>query len=138
MSEKITQAYVKENYLVESNIEGFNYTMDYTERYPDRISQGTSPTGLLIVSLLGCHLMTAVSYLNMKNIAFDILKGEVEADFIDEKSSWKLDAKVTLITDAKLSEDAINGLTRFIHRHCKVSSMLSHGNDISLEYSFIK
>lgn len=137
MPEKMTQAYVKENYLVESEIEGFTYTMDYTERYPDRISQGTSPTGMLIVSLIGCHLMTAVSYLNMKKIDFEVLKGQVEADFIDDKEGWKLEAKVILTTDAKLSEDKIKGLTRFIHRHCKVSSMLSRGNNISLEFNFI-
>lgn len=137
MAEKITQAYVKENYLVEADIEGFNYTMDYTERFPDRVSQGTSPTGLLIVSLVGCHLMTAVSYLNMKKIPFDILKGQIGADFVHSSDGWLLEARVVLTTDAKLSEDGIQGLTRFIHRHCKVSSILARGNNIQLEYKFV-
>lgn len=138
LAEKVTEAVVIENYQVDSTIEGFTYTMDYTERNPDLVSQGTSPTGMLIVALVGCHLMTAVSYLNMKKIDFSVLKGTVEADFIDTKEDgWKLDAKVTLTTDAKLDEDKLNGLSRFIHRHCKVSSILSKGNDVTLDYNLI-
>lgn len=137
MAEKFTQAFVKENYLVASETEGFNYTMDYTERFPDRVSQGTSPTGLLIVSLVGCHLMTSVSYFNMKKISFDILKGQIEADFVDSKDGWELEAKVIITTDAKLTKDGVQGLSRFIHRHCKVSSMLSRGNNIQVEYRFV-
>lgn len=137
MAEEVTHAKVIDKYVVESSIEGFTYTMDFTERTPDIISQGTSPTGMLLVSLSGCHLMTAVSYLNMKKIDFSVLKAHVEGDFIDEKPEWRLNANVVIETDAKLDDDQLAGINRFIHRHCKVSSILSKGNIINLTFKLV-
>lgn len=137
MAEKFVEAKVKDNYEVETHIEGFSYTMDYTERTPDLISKGTSPTGMLLVSLAGCHLMTAVSYLNMKKIAFSVLNAQLDGDFIDEKPEWRLDAEVIVETDANLDDSQLAGLERFIHRHCKVSSILSKGNNIKLSFKLV-
>lgn len=131
------EAKVIDRYIVQADIEGFSYTMDYTDRMPGFTSQGTSPTGLLLVSLSGCHLMTAVSYLNMKKIEFSQLTAHVAGDFIDKNREWRLDASVELVTDAILNEDQLAGLERFIHRHCKVSSILSKGNNINLNIKLV-
>lgn len=137
MAEKETEAKVIDRYIVQADIEGFSYTMDYTDRMPEFTSQGTSPTGLLLVSLSGCHLMTAVSYLNMKKIEFSQLTAHVAGDFIDENREWRLDASVEIVTDAILNEEQLAGLERFIHRHCKVSSILSKGNNVELNIKLV-
>lgn len=130
MAEKTVSGEITENYVVKAHSEGFTYTMDFAERTQNALTQGTSPTGLLLSALAGCHLMTARSYLDARHILFNQLKVVIDGDFVNGKTSWTLDAQVTLKTDAQLDNQQLNALEKFIMRHCTVSSILQHGNQI--------
>ena len=130
MSKKIVAARLEEGYLVKAETEGFTYVMDYAERNPAGKSQGTSPTGLLLTALSGCHAMTARSFLAGRKIPFNKLEVLVEGDFDNGKQSWHLTADVIIKTDAQLDDRQRESMERFISRNCTVSSILQTGNDI--------
>lgn len=137
MAEKKVSGAITDHYVVDIQSEGFIYKMDFAERTKDIPIQGTSPTGLLLSALAGCHLMTARSYLDGRNILFNQLNVMIEGDFINGKTSWTLDAHVLLKTDAQLDNKQLNALEKFIMRHCTVSSILQHGNQIKCQIELI-
>lgn len=131
MSKKTVSATLEDAYVVKSETEGFTYVMDYAERNPVGESQGTSPTGLLLTALSGCHAMTARSFLAGKRIPFSKLEVVVEGNFENGKQSWHLSANVIIKTDAQLDDRQREKMERFIARNCTVSSILQSGNEIN-------
>lgn len=130
MSKKVVSAKLEEQYVVKAESEGFTYVMDYADRNPEGESQGTSPTGLLLAALSGCHAMTARSFLAGKKIHYSKLEVGVEGNFENGKQSWHLSAEVIIKTDAQLDDRQRETMERFIARNCTVSSILQTGNDI--------
>lgn len=132
MSTKKVHAENTENFVVNAEADGFNYTLDYASRNPNKKSEGTSPTGLLLNSLAGCQLMTARSFFIRQNINVNILKVDITGDFNYKNDAWVLEADAILKIDVDLDEQQIDGLTKFIDRYCTVSGVLSAGNTINL------
>lgn len=130
MSKKIVSAKLEDQYVVKAETEGFTYVMDYADRNPAGESQGTSPTGLLLAALSGCHAMTARSFLAGKKIPYNKLEVGVEGNFENGKQSWHLSAEVIIKTDAQLDDRQRETMERFIARNCTVSSILQTGNEI--------
>ena len=137
MTKQITNARLIANYQVEAQVENFSYTMDYTEKNPENTSKGASPSDMMLVALSGCHLMTMISFLNLKKIPFTRLKCRIEGEYSYEREGWFLDAQVKLITDANLSPTNLDQAFEFIHRHCKISSILSKNNNIDLAFELL-
>lgn len=121
-----------EAYIVETESEGHQYTLDYSSRNPNKESAGTSPTGLLLSSLAGCLLMTARSYLDRSKIEATTLETDITGDFKQSLEGWSLEADVVITTDAELDEQHTESLKQFIDRFCTVSAVLSAGNTINL------
>jgi len=133
MAEKEVRAKNSEDYVVKAEVDGFEYTQDFVGRNPNKKDEGTTPTGMLLASLSGCYLMTARSFFDRKNIDAKTLETNIGGDFnYDLNDGWAVDAKVTLTTDAPLDEEIEDQLRQFIDRYCKVSGVLSAGNNIDL------
>ncbi|UUX34995.1 OsmC family protein [Fundicoccus culcitae] len=137
MSQKMVHAENKANYVVTATVDHFEYTLDFAERNPDKTSVGTTPTGLLVAALAGCHLMTARSFLVGRELDFTALKVDITADFDHKNFDWRMTADIRLQTDAKLDERQVESLKRFIHNHCTVSNVLSHGNTLNLAIELV-
>lgn len=138
MSEKQVHAEIIDNYVVNAEVEGFEYTMDHSERNKDGESVGTSPTGFLVSAISGCYLMTAKSYFSRNDIEFTQLKVDIKGDFQNDKTNWKLIADITLQTDAKLNDKTLPRLIRFVKRNCTVSNVLNKGdNELNLEVELL-
>lgn len=131
MSTKYVSASLSDPYLVKAESDGFTYMMDYAERNPDGSSQGTSPTGLLLTALSGCHAMTARSFLTANKIQFTQLDVQIEGNFKNGKEAWQLSAHVIIKTDAQLDNRQNQAMERFIQRNCTVSSLLQSGNQMT-------
>jgi uncharacterized OsmC-like protein len=119
-------------YVIETESEGHQYTLDYASRNPNKESAGTSPTGLLLSSLAGCLLMTARSYLDRSKIEAKTLDTEVTGDFKQSLDGWDLEVDAVITTDADLDEQHTKNLKQFIDRFCTVSAVLRNGNTINL------
>ncbi|OFI49890.1 hypothetical protein BG261_09600 [Floricoccus tropicus] len=137
MSKQTTDAEIINNYFVQAETKGFTYDLDYIEKDPTVVSQGATPTDMLLVSLASCHLMTLVSFFNLKKVPYSILKAHIDGEFSYKSEAWFLDATVIITTNAQLNSEQINEAQKFIHRHCKISSILSQNNDINLEINII-
>lgn len=137
MAKKTVTGHIVEHYVVKAQSEEFQYTLDFAERAPEGNSQGTSPTGMLLTALAGCHLMTARSYLEGRNILFKELNVKIDGNFINGKTNWSLDADVLLRTDAPLDTKQVNSMEKFIRRHCTVSSVLQAGNQINCHIELV-
>lgn len=131
MATKKVHAENNEEYIVNAEVDGFNYTQDFVGRDPNKEEFGTSPTGLLLASLSGCYLMTARSFFNRKKIQSSTLETDISGDFkYDLNDGWSVEAEVTLTTSAQLDPETEEQLTQFIDRYCKVSGVLDAGNTI--------
>lgn len=132
MATKKVHAENTKEYIINAEVDGFNYTQDFVGRDPNKEEFGTSPTGLLLASLSGCYLMTARSFFNKNDIESSTLDTDISGDFIhSDEEGWKVEAEVVLTTSAKLNDEQEENLKQFIDRFCKVSSVLSHGNTIN-------
>lgn len=132
MATKKVHAENTKEYIINAEVDGFNYTQDFVGRDPNKEEFGTSPTGLLLASLSGCYLMTARSFFNKNGIESSTLDTDISGDFIhSDEEGWKVEAEVVLTTSAKLNDEQEENLKQFIDRFCKVSSVLSHGNTIN-------
>lgn len=120
-----------ENYVIETDSEGHQYTLDYSSRNPNKQSVGTSPTGLLLSSLAGCLLMTARSYLDRSKIEAETLETDIRGDFKQNLDGWTLEADAVITTDAELDEKHTENLKQFIDRYCTVSAVLKNGNKVN-------
>jgi len=137
MSTKKVHAENSKNYVVDAESEGFDYTLDYSSRNPNNEGVGTTPTGLLLTSLAGCHLMTARSFFNRHEIDAETLETDITGDFNHHDDGWELEADVLLTTDAQLDSEQIDDLKQFIDRYCTVSGVLSQGHTINLSVKTI-
>lgn len=138
MSIKHVTAQLEEPYIVTAISEGFTYTMDYADRNPEGESLGTSPTGMLLTALSGCHAMTARSFLSGKKIPFSKLIIEINGEFTNGRKNWQLNANVTIKTDAQLDDREMETMERFVARNCTVSSVLQTGNEITAQIELIR
>lgn len=137
MASKKVHAENSKNYVVNATSEGFNYILDYSSRNPDNEGVGTTPTGLLLTSLAGCHLMTARSFFNRHDIEPSVLETDISGDFNHDNDGWHLKADVLLTTDAQLNEGQVDDLKQFIDRYCTVSGVLSKGHTINLSVEIV-
>jgi len=137
MSIKKVHAENSKNYVVDTESDGFNYTLDYSSRNPNNEGVGTTPTGLLLASLAGCHLMTARSFFNRHEIDSETLETDITGDFNHRDDGWDLEADVLLTTDAPLDSGQIDDLKRFIDRYCTVSGILGKGHTINLSVEIV-
>lgn len=137
MSQKIVHAENLDNFVTKTEVDHFEYVLDYADRNPNNESVGTSPTGLLAAALAGCYVMTARSFFLARKIDFSILKVKIVADFDHKNYDWRMSADTTIQTDAKLDDREKERLDYFIKNHCTVSNILSHGNTLNTSFDFI-
>jgi len=136
LSKKEIYAKNNEKYIVTATADGFDYTLDYVSKNPNKKSQGTSPTGLLLNALAGCQLMTARSFFNRRKIEVNDLEVKVSGDFNRTLDGWEMKADAVLTVDASLDSTEEANLLQFIDQFCTVSGVLAPGNEINLSIEY--
>lgn len=134
---KKTIGEISKNHVVQAEVENFNYTLDWTSVKEEQDWEGASPTGVLLVALTGCKLVTAQSFLNRSEVDYEVIRAEVNGNFIKGKPNTKLEAEVTIYTDAKLEETDLPKMIDYLETYCTVASVLHEGNEIITKVELI-
>lgn len=128
---------INKEHVVQAEVENFNYTLDWTDVKETQDWEGASPTGVLLVALTGCKLVTAQSFLNRSKFEYGEIKAEINGNFIKGKPNTKLEAQVTIYTDAKLDQDEVAKMIDYLETYCTVASVLHEGNQITTQVELV-
>ena len=117
-----TRAKCDKGFIVNSNTDGFSYTMDKDKNY------GTTPVGLLSSALSGCIAMCVRGYYLRKRLP------EVNIEVVTETEPTNIYAKIYI--DKDFDEKEAQEIIEYVNKVCTVSQMLS--KDIPLKKEVFK
>ena len=115
-----TKALSEAGWLVNSNTDGFSYTMDRKKRF------GTTPVGVLSSALSGCVTMCVRGYCIVNK--FDVIVIETEVD--NNVDDFTIEVRININKDVE--NDEVNKIVEYVKDKCTVSQMLS--SDIKISY----
>ena len=115
-----TKALSEAGWLVNSNTDGFSYTMDRKKRF------GTTPVGVLSSALSGCVTMCVRGYCIVNKFDGIVIETEVDTNVDD----FTIEVRININKDVE--NDEVNKLVEYVKDKCTVSQMLS--SDIKISY----
>ena len=115
-----TKALSEAGWLVNSNTDGFSYTMDRKKRF------GTTPVGVLSSALSGCVTMCVRGYCIVNKFDGIVIETEVDTNVDD----FTIEVRININKDVENNE--VNKIVEYVKDKCTVSQMLS--SDIKISY----
>ncbi|WP_455514669.1 OsmC family protein [Pseudostreptobacillus sp.] len=115
-----TKALSEAGWLVNSNTDGFSYTMDRKKRF------GTTPVGVLSSALSGCVTMCVRGYCIVNKFDGIVIETEVDTNVDD----FTIEVRININKDVE--NDEVNKIVEYVKDKCTVSQMLS--SDIKISY----
>lgn len=115
-----TKALSEAGWLVNSNTDGFSYTMDRKKRF------GTTPVGVLSSALSGCVTMCVRGYCIINKFDGIVIETEVDTNVDD----FTIEVRININKDVE--NDEVNKIVEYVKDKCTVSQMLS--SDIKISY----
>lgn len=115
-----TKALSEAGWLVNSNTDGFSYTMDRKKRF------GTTPVGVLSSALSGCVTMCVRGYCIVNKFDGIVIETEVNTNVDD----FTIEVRININKDVE--NDEVNKIVEYVKDKCTVSQMLS--SDIKISY----
>lgn len=115
-----TKALSEAGWLVNSNTDGFSYTMDRKKRF------GTTPVGVLSSALSGCVTMCVRGYCIVNKLDGIVIETEVDTNVDD----FTIEVRININKDVE--NDKVNKIVEYVKDKCTVSQMLS--SDIKISY----
>ena len=114
-----TKALSEAGWLVNSNTDGFSYTMDRKKRF------GTTPVGVLSSALSGCVTMCVRGYCIVNKLDGIVIETEVDTNVDD----FIIEVRININKDVE--NDEVNKIVEYVKDKCTVSQMLSTNINIS-------
>lgn len=114
-----TKALSEAGWLVNSNTDGFSYTMDRKKRF------GTTPVGVLSSALSGCVTMCVRGYCIVNKFDGIVIETEVDTNVDD----FTIEVRININKDVE--NDEVNKIVEYVKDKCTVSQMLSTNIKIS-------
>lgn len=114
-----TKALSEAGWLVNSNTDGFSYTMDRKKRF------GTTPVGVLSSALSGCVTMCVRGYCIVNKLDGIVIETEVDTNVDD----FTIEVRININKDVE--NDEVNKIVEYVKDKCTVSQMLSTNIKIS-------
>lgn len=114
-----TKALSEAGWLVNSNTDGFSYTMDRKKRF------GTTPVGVLSSALSGCVTMCVRGYCIVNKLDGIVIETEVDTNVDD----FIIEVRININKDVE--NDEVNKIVEYVKDKCTVSQMLSTNIKIS-------
>ena len=108
-----TKALSEAGWLVNSNTDGFSYTMDRKKRF------GTTPVGVLSSALSGCVTMCVRGYCIVNKLDGIVIETEVDTNVDD----FIIEVRININKDVE--NDEVNKIVEYVKDKCTVSQMLS-------------
>ena len=108
-----TKALSEAGWLVNSNTDGFSYTMDRKKRF------GTTPVGVLSSALSGCVTMCVRGYCIVNKLDGIVIETEVDTNVDD----FTIEVRININKDVE--NDEVNKIVEYVKDKCTVSQMLS-------------
>ncbi len=115
-----TKALSEAGWLVNSNTDGFSYTMDRKKRF------GTTPVGVLSSALSGCVTMCVRGYCIVNKLDGIVIETEVDTNVDD----FTIEVRININKDVE--NDEVNKIVEYVKDKCTVSQMLS--SNIAINY----
>ncbi len=115
-----TKALSEAGWLVNSNTDGFSYTMDRKKRF------GTTPVGVLSSALSGCVTMCVRGYCIVNKFDGIVIETEVDTNVDD----FTIEVRININKDVE--NDEVSKIVEYVKDKCTVSQMLS--SDIKISY----
>ena len=115
-----TKALSEAGWLVNSNTDGFSYTMDRKKRF------GTTPVGVLSSALSGCVTMCVRGYCIVNKLDGIVIETEVDTNVDD----FTIEVRINI--NKEVENDEVNKIVEYVKDKCTVSQMLS--SDIKISY----
>lgn len=114
-----TKALSEAGWLVNSNTDGFSYTMDRKKRF------GTTPVGVLSSALSGCVTMCVRGYCIVNKLDGIVIETEVDTNVDD----FTIEVRININKDVE--NDEVSKIVEYVKDKCTVSQMLSTNIKIS-------
>ncbi len=114
-----TKALSEAGWLVNSNTDGFSYTMDRKKRF------GTTPVGVLSSALSGCVTMCVRGYCIVNKFDGIVIETEVDTNVDD----FTIEVRININKDVE--NDEVSKIVKYVKDKCTVSQMLSTNIKIS-------
>lgn len=114
-----TKALSEAGWLVNSNTDGFSYTMDRKKRF------GTTPVGVLSSALSGCVTMCVRGYCIVNKLDGIVIETEVDTNVDD----FTIEVRININKD--IENDEVSKIVEYVKDKCTVSQMLSTNIKIS-------
>lgn len=114
-----TKALSEAGWLVNSNTDGFSYTMDRKKRF------GTTPVGVLSSALSGCVTMCVRGYCIVNKFDGIVIETEVDTNVDD----FTIEVRININKDVE--NDEVSKIVEYVKDKCTVSQMLSTNIKIS-------
>ena len=114
-----TKALSEAGWLVNSNTDGFSYTMDRKKRF------GTTPVGVLSSALSGCVTMCVRGYCIVNKLDGIVIETEVDANVDD----FTIEVRINI--NKEVENDEVKKIVEYVKDKCTVSQMLSTNIKIS-------
>lgn len=119
-----------EGTLVDVELGGFKYQLDYPLDIKGYDPKGTVPGGYLVVALAGCKVMVARMYLMGRGKEDVSVNIKITADFDkDEQKKFCADFKTELSFEGDISEEDIRKIEHMLDDQCAVEHVLKSGNN---------
>ena len=115
-----TRAKCDKGFIVNSNTDGFSYTMDRKKRF------GTTPVGVLSSALSGCVTMCVRGYCIVNKLDGIVIETEVDTNVDD----FTIEVRININKDVE--NDEVSKIVEYVKDKCTVSQMLS--SDIKISY----
>lgn len=117
-------AYSKEAYKIVGSADGHEYKLDKGET-------GTNPFKISLISLAGCNLMVARSYLDLRKMNDVYLEVEITSSDVKEtKEDISGVIDILLKVDTELTEEQKVAMVDFIDQHCTIKKFMKKSFDI--------
>ena len=108
-----TKALSEAGWLVNSNTDGFSYTMDRKKRF------GTTPVGVLSSALSGCVTMCVRGYCIVNKLDGIVIETEVDTNVDD----FTIEVRINI--NKEVENDEVKKIVEYVKDKCTVSQMLS-------------
>ena len=117
-------ATLEDRFKTEIQIGKHSYILDREETVGGT-DAGTSPTNLLMASVLGCKVMVAKAFLDARDLTFDKIETDIDFDITGPNMHPSAEGVVTIkVIGATLDDKTQQQLHRIVETGCPVHNLL--------------